>query len=95
MSNDNSHNNFFEDFSKLAGSAMNTAMGSALQAKEQFEQTLKQQIESLLSSMDLVTREEFEVVRQMAEKARKENIALQERIETLEGKKTTKAKKKS
>jgi BMFP domain-containing protein YqiC len=40
----------------------------------------------MLSGMDLVQREEFEAVREMAIKARDENEALAKRIEELEKK---------
>ena len=81
MSNDNK---FFEDFSKLAGSAMNNAMGSMSQAKEQFDEMVKHKMEILLDGMDLVTREEFDVVQKMAAKSLTEQKNLEKRLENLE-----------
>jgi len=43
-------------------------------------------MESVLADMDVVPREEFEVVREMARTAREENDALKKRLETLEAK---------
>ena len=50
------------------------------------------QAERWLNSMDLVKREEFDVVREMALKAREENEALQKRLEVLEAQLSAKAK---
>lgn len=77
-------NKVFEDFMKLAGSAMGTAFNSASEMKNQFNQTVNAQIEEFLAKHDLVTREEFEVVKEMAAKAAQENKELLKRIEKLE-----------
>lgn len=81
MSNDNK---FFEDFSKLAGSAMNNALGSMSQAKEQFDQMVRHRMEALLDGMNLVTREEFDVMQKMVEKSRTEQEKLEKRLQKLE-----------
>ena len=47
---------------------------------------MKAQFERLLAGMDVVTREEFEAVKEMAAKARSENEALAARIAALEAK---------
>ncbi len=80
-------NKFFEDFIKLSGSVMDTAFNSAHDMKTQFEQTISAKLDEILRSRNLVTREEFEVVKEMAEKARLENEKLAKKIESLEKKK--------
>ncbi len=79
------------DLSKVANSAAGVVQGAYSEAETVF----RQRLEALLDRMDLVTREEFNAVKAMAEKARRENTALAKRIVMLEGKpaKTT-AKKK-
>lgn len=72
-----------DDFAKLAGSTMNTVMG----AKGEVEKFCRQQCEAFFSKMDLVKREEFEIVKAMATKAREEQEKLQKRLDKLEGKK--------
>lgn len=70
----------WDDLARLAGSAA----GSVLEAKRQLEQITAAQIEKLLGKMQLVTREEFEVVSAMAAKAREEQDVLKRHIESLE-----------
>ena len=72
----------FDDLSQL----MTNAAGVAQGVKDEAETAVKSRIERLLADMDLVTREEFEAVREMAVKAREENDALLKRIEALEAK---------
>ena len=54
--------------------------------RREAETMVKTQIERLLASMDVVTREEFEAVRDMAAAAREENESLKARIAALETK---------
>jgi BMFP domain-containing protein YqiC len=54
--------------------------------KREAETVMRTQLERLLSTMDVVTREEFEAVRDMAILARDENDRLQARITALESK---------
>jgi BMFP domain-containing protein YqiC len=82
----NKENKFFEDITKLAGSAMDTAFNSAADIKQQFDNNVHEKVEELLQKHELVTREEFEVVRQMAENARLEQEKLIKKIESLEKK---------
>lgn len=84
-------NPFFDDLGKMASGAA----GAMMDMRREMEQMGAQQLKQLLSKMDLVTREEFEVVKAMAEKARAENEALAARLEALEGKKKPAAKKKT
>jgi len=76
-------NKFFDDMSKL----MTNAMGVAQGAKTEAETAMKGFVDRWLADRDFVTREEFDVVRAMAQKAREENEALKARIEALEAKK--------
>ena len=73
-------NKFFDDVSKL----MTNAMGVAQGARTEAETAMKGWIDRWMADRDFVTREEFDAVRAMAQKAREENIALEERIATLE-----------
>lgn len=65
---------------------MTDAMGVAQGVKKEADSVFKAQIERLLRDADVVTREEFEAVREMAVKAREENESLAARIAALESK---------
>lgn len=73
-------NRLFDDFSKLVTDAAGLAEG----ARREVETLVRSQLERLMSSMDVVTREEFEAVREMAALARAENEKLEARIAALE-----------
>ena len=73
-------NRFFDDMSKL----MTNAMGVAQGARTEAETALKGWMDRWLADRDFVTREEFDAVRAMAQKAREENDALKARIDALE-----------
>ena len=61
-----------------------SGLGAAAQGvREELAQTLRGMLDTMLADGALVTREEFEVVREMAEKARAENQRLQEEIDAL------------
>jgi BMFP domain-containing protein YqiC len=75
-----SQNRFFDDFAKMATSAVGTLQS----AGKEFETMMRQQMERLVAKMDLVQREEFDVVKEMAAEARLENERLKARIEVLE-----------
>lgn len=77
-----SRNKILDDFAQL----MTNAMGVAQGAREEAETAMKGWVDRFLADRDLVTREEFEAVRAMAQKAREENEALKARIAALEGK---------
>ena len=70
--------------SEELGRLFTNAAGAAQGVRQEVETVLKAQAERLLADMDLVTREEFEAVRAMAQLAREENEALRARLETLE-----------
>lgn len=76
-------NKIMDDISQL----MTNAMGVAQGAKDEAETAMKSWMDRWLADRDFVTREEFDAVRTMAQKAREENEALKARIEALEGKK--------
>ncbi len=73
-------NKVFEDISQL----MTNAMGVAQGAREEAETAMSSMMDRWLADRDFVTREEFDAVRAMAQKAREENAALMARIEALE-----------
>ncbi|ARC88178.1 MULTISPECIES: accessory factor UbiK family protein [Rhodovulum] len=75
-------NKFLDDMSKL----MTNAMGVAQGAKDEAETAMKSMLDRWLADRNFVTREEFDAVRAMAQKAREENEALKARIAALEAK---------
>lgn len=75
-----SSSRLFDDLGRL----MTDAAGVASGVRREVDTLVKTQIERLLRDADVVTREEFEAVREMAALARDENEALKERIATLE-----------
>ena len=72
----------FDDLGKLVSDAAGIAQG----VRREAETVVKTQIERLLASMDVVTREEFEALRELAAAAREENDSLKARIAALEKK---------
>ena len=83
------NNKFFDDMSKV----MTNAMGVAQGAKEEAETAMKSWVDRWLADRDFVTREEFDAVKAMAQKAREENGELLKRLGSLEAKKAPKSKK--
>ncbi|MGR3713409.1 MAG: accessory factor UbiK family protein [Shimia sp.] len=75
-------NKFMDDMSQL----MTNAMGVAQGAREEAENAMKSMMDRWLADRDFVTREEFDAVRTMAQKAREENEALKVRLDALESK---------
>ncbi|MBE1284258.1 MAG: accessory factor UbiK family protein [Rhodobacteraceae bacterium] len=73
-------NKFMDDISQL----MTNAMGVAQGAKDEAETAMKSLMDRWLADRDFVTREEFDAVRAMAQKAREENESLKARLEALE-----------
>ncbi len=84
-------NRIMDEFAKL----MTDAAGAAQGVRKEVETMFNAQAERWLNSMDIVKREEFEVVREMAIKARDENDALLARIAALEAKLEAKAEPKA
>jgi BMFP domain-containing protein YqiC len=85
------NNRFFDDMSKV----MTNAMGVAQGAKDEAETAMKSWIDRWMADREFVTREEFDAVKAMAQKAREENAALSARIAALEPKPKTKKKSAS
>ncbi len=75
-----SRNKVMDDISQL----MTNAMGVAQGAKTEAETAMASMIDRWLAERDFVTREEFDAVRAMAQKAREENDALKARLDALE-----------
>lgn len=86
-------NRIFDEMARL----MNDAAGVAQGVRREFDTLFRAQIERILRDFDVVQREEFEAVKEMARLAREENEELRARIEALEtklGEKGEKAGKK-
>ena len=73
-------NRFLDELSKL----LTDAAGAAQGMRREVETLMKAQGERILRDMDVVQREEFEAVKEMARLAREENEALKARIAALE-----------
>lgn len=73
-------NRILDEFAKL----LTDAAGAAQGVRREVETAFRGQAEKVLNSMDVVQREEFEAVREMAVKARAENKKFAERIAALE-----------
>ena len=76
------NNRLFDDFARM----MTSAAGMAQGARKEVEAVIRSQAERMLQELDMVSRDEFEAVRDMAVKAREENEALAERLAKLEAK---------
>ncbi len=75
-------NRIFDEFARLMTDAASVAQG----VRREAETVFRTQMERFVADMDLVKREEFDVVREMASKARAENEALAARVVELEAK---------
>lgn len=75
-----SQNPFFDDLARVASGAMGALSG----LRAEMEAMMRQQLERFTSGLDMVPREEFEVVRAMAIKAREEQENLAARVAQLE-----------
>lgn len=89
---------FFDDFAKMAGGAMGTLGGM----KEEAEAAIRQRLERILADMDVVPRDEFDAMADVARRAREEQeklsaqvADLETRLEKLEGGRKSAAKKTS
>ncbi len=76
------NNRFFDEVARL----MNDAAGVAQGVRREFDTLFRTQAERILNDLDVVRREEFEAVKEMARLARDENEALKARIAALEAK---------
>ena len=73
-------NRLLDDLARVAGSALGAASGM----RGEVEAAVRRRLEHALSGMDLVSRDEFEAVQEMAAKARAEQEALAKRVDELE-----------
>jgi BMFP domain-containing protein YqiC len=73
-------NRFFDEAARL----MNDAAGVAQSFRREFETLFRSQAERILRELDLVRREDFEAVKEMAQKAREDSEALKARVAALE-----------
>ncbi|HVX91878.1 MAG TPA: accessory factor UbiK family protein [Xanthobacteraceae bacterium] len=73
-------NRFFDELARL----MNDAAGVAQGVRREFDTLFRTQAERILRELEVVSREEFEVVKEMARLAREENEALRARVDALE-----------
>ena len=73
---------FFDELAKL----MTSATGAAQGVRKEVDGLVQTQVERVLNNLNVVKREDFDVVRDMAEKARMENEKLSERLAVLEAK---------
>jgi BMFP domain-containing protein YqiC len=80
-----SSNRFLDELAKL----MTDAAGAAQGMRREVESLMRAQGERLLRDLDLVQREEFEAVKEMAARAREENERLAARIAQLESEMAT------
>ncbi len=73
---------FFDELAKMMGNAA----GAAQSIRKEIDTLVQAQVERVLNNLNVVKREEFEVLKDMAEKARMENIRLESRLSALEKK---------
>ncbi len=77
-----SDNRILDDMAKVATGAI----GSLTGLRQEIEAKVQQHLERLLGRMNLVTREEFETMKEVAQAAREEQIKLERRLKELEAK---------
>jgi BMFP domain-containing protein YqiC len=70
----------FDDLARLMTGAMGMAQGMSEEARS----FMRSQADRFVVEMDLVSRDEFEAVKQLAAEARAEADALRERVAALE-----------
>lgn len=73
-------NRLMDEFAKL----MSDAAGLAQGARREVETAVRHQFERFIGELDLVQRDEFDAVSEMAAKARQENESLRAQLEVLE-----------
>lgn len=75
-------NRLFDELARLMTDAANVAQGAQREASAAF----RSQADRWINDLDLVRRDDFEAVREMASRARAENERLSERVAALEAK---------
>lgn len=86
-----SRNRIVDDAARVTGGALGALSG----IRREIEGLVRHQLDRLLSNMDLVTRDEFDAVREMAATARREQERLEKRVEALESRLAKQAKPKA
>ena len=76
-------NKILDDLAALMSNAVGVAQGARIEA----ENAIKSAMDRWLADRDFVTRDEFDAVRAMAQKAREENDTLRARLDALEAEK--------
>lgn len=79
-----SEKRIFDDLAKMVNGVAGTFAGAGREA----EANMRERMREWVGGLDLISREEFDAVKEMAIKARTENEALKKRIDALEGKST-------
>ena len=77
----NTPNRLLDEVARLVTDAAGAAQG----VRREVETVVKTQMQRILADMDVVTREEFEAVREMAIMAREENERLAARLDAMSG----------
>ena len=72
----------FDELARL----MTSAAGAAQGVRKEIDTLVQTQVERVLNNLDVVKRDDFEAVREMAQKAREENDRLSARLAVLEAK---------
>ncbi len=73
-------NRFLDDLAKVASGALGSVSG----VKHEVEMRIQQQLERLLGRMNLVSRDEFDAMKAVAQAAREAQIRLEARVLSLE-----------
>ena len=80
-------NRLFEDFARVASGALGAAAG----LRNEIEAMIRQRVERLAADLNLVSREEFEAVRTLAERARAEQEALSAELAAIKAERAERA----
>jgi BMFP domain-containing protein YqiC len=75
-----SQNRIFDDFVKMMNGAAGTFAGMTREAESAF----RERVRDWVGGLDMVSREEFEAVKAIANAAREESAALRARVEAIE-----------
>jgi len=73
-------NRLFDDLARVANGAINTLSG----VREEIESRLRERVERWLTEMDMVPREEFEAIKEIAQRARAEQEDLAAKVAAME-----------
>ena len=82
-----SENPLLADIAKLLNSAAGTMAGMGREARD----AARERVKEAVGGLEFVSRDEFDAVKDMAAKAREENVILKTRLTALEAKLAKKA----